>query len=166
MAIRSLRYVASVGANVPKPVACIGSVLQQQQQPPFIGHIARVGAGAPSTSAAASWSAGTSVRFFSALHHHPSAQGSDRRFDRIVAERNVSVARLRKSGFPLSVAGALCVCLYDGRRGFAKRSNLWTLEWLPARRLLPMLLQSAVAVPPDDDLYAASPIPHCTGRDV
>ena len=109
MAIRSLRYVASVGANVPKPVACIGGALQQQQ-PPFIGHIARVGAGAPSSSAAASWAAsGTSVRFFSALHHHPSAQGSDRRFDRIVAERNVSVARLRKSGFPLSVAGALSV---------------------------------------------------------
>ncbi|XP_040162108.1 uncharacterized protein LOC120899879 isoform X1 [Anopheles arabiensis] len=94
MAIRSLRYVASVGANVPKPVACIGGALQQQQ-PPFIGHIARVGAGAPSTSAAASWSAsGTSVRFFSALHHHPSAQGSDRRFDRIVAERNLCAPKV------------------------------------------------------------------------
>uniref|UniRef100_A0A182TAX7 Uncharacterized protein n=1 Tax=Anopheles maculatus TaxID=74869 RepID=A0A182TAX7_9DIPT len=113
MAIRSLRYMASVGANVPKPVTCIG--IQQQQHNIARCISAQLAGG--STSSSQLWS-GQTVRFFSGLQGEPT-----KRFDRIVAERNVSFSYANQVSPSANI--------------LPQRDNLWTLEWLPASRLLP-----------------------------
>ncbi|XP_053668935.1 uncharacterized protein LOC128719335 [Anopheles marshallii] len=86
MAIRSLRYMASVGANVPKTGTSLG--VQQQQ---FIAYnnIARCIpaqlAGGPS-----SYWPGQSARFFSALQSQPSIVEPSR----IMAERNICAPKV------------------------------------------------------------------------